>query len=300
MLEAVDAGKARSLISRLHGARAILFLDDASNSADVLNIFTEQANVIVVAADRHFNIETATHLFDRSKFDIQDISDLSDDDVREIYNSIPQHIRQRQLSIPKMVGGRSPSLYELNSANTHELKLAERFAQGVHQMEERDEEAHDLFVMMCYVHSCRTPVSFDMAWAFQEVGHYTEVYGQIEKLGALLSEYGPGGAAILDDAQDYYNPRSVYVAEAVLASCSSRAFRRVFSRFHRNVSSYRIAQFEVFRRFGYDASFAKRAFPEWEDGIKFYDDFLKEMGATICYSKRQFIFRSSKDIKKPL
>jgi energy-coupling factor transporter ATP-binding protein EcfA2 len=297
-LEAGDAGKARSLVSRLSGKPSIIFIDDAANSSDVLNVLTETPNVTVVAADRHFNIETASHRFERGRFKVVDISDLSEQDMRDLFSAIPQEIRKPKFTLPKMTPGRSPSLYELIAFNARGSKLSERFALGIRDMEQRGVEAHDLFLMMSYVHSCRTPVSFDMAWAFLQARDYKQVYAEIEKLGALLSEYAGDAEIVLDDAQDYYSPRSVYIAEAVLSACSRDAFRRMFLRFHHLVSSFRIAQFDIFKRQGYDAGFAQRAFLDAKEGMKFYGEAFERDGSYYLLQQKAIYLARQKMFKE--
>ena len=48
-------------------------------------------------------------------------------------------------------------------------------------------------------------------------------------------------------------------------------FGRMFDRFHRQVTPMRIPRYDVFRRSGYDADFAQKAYPNWEEGAEFYD-----------------------------
>lgn len=298
MLEAGDAGKAHSVVARLAGSKAVIFIDDAANSADVLNILTDSKPILVVAAERHFNIETASHRFERGRFNVVDISDLSEQDMHDMYNVIPREMRKPTLSIPRMAGSRSPSLYELISFNTRGSQLAARFAQGIRDMEARGIEAHDLFVMACYVHSCRTPVSFDMAWAFLRAGDYRDVYAEIEKLGALLSEYVGDEEVVLDENQDYFSPRSLHVSEAVLNASSRDAFRRMFLRFHRNVSTFRIAQYDIFKRWGYDAGYARRAFTDAQEGIKFYDDVFERDGSYYLLQQKAIFLSRQKMFKE--
>ena len=299
IFEAGDVGKAQSLVARLAGRKATVFIDDAANSADVLNVLTKAQHVLVVAADRHFNIETASHRFDKSQFSVVDISDLSQQDMQDIFNAIPREMRKPALSLPKMAGGRNPSLYELISFNTRGSQLASQFAQGIKDMEAPGIEAHDLFVMICYVHSCRTPVSFDMAWAFLRAADFRGVYTEIEKLGALLSEYVQVAGVILDDAQDYFSPRSVHISEAVLNACSREAFRRMFLRFHRNVSSFRINAILISSRdYDWDPDYARRAFLDAQEGIAFYDDVFERDGSYYLLQQKAIYLSKQKMFKE--
>jgi len=137
-----------------------------------------------------------------------------------------------------------------------------------------------------------------MAWAFLRARQYTEVYAEITKLGALLSEYGAGHQILVDDDQDYYNPRSVYVAQAVLNACTREAFERMFLRFHQNVSNFRIAQFDVFRRYGYDSAYALRAFLKADDGIAFYNDAFERDGSYYLLQQKAIYLARLKMFKE--
>ena len=109
----------------------------------------------------------------------------------------------------------SPSLFELIQINTTVPKLKDRFAQVIRQLESSKPILVDILVMLSYVHSCRTPVSFDMLMAFlrNTTSDYKEIYQLLQELGQMVADYG-GTAIEINDNQDYFIPRSTLIAEA--------------------------------------------------------------------------------------
>jgi len=96
--------------------------------------------------------------------------------------------------------------------------------------------------------------------------------------------------------EDYYIPRSRQVAEAVLWKIPSRELKRFLLIFHQEISPMRIGRYDVFRRAAFDAKLIGRAFPKWEEGLKFYEEAshrdtsysLKQQGALYLSQKRNF------------
>ena len=133
---------------------------------------------------------------------------------------------------------------------------------------------HDYLVMCSYVHQCYSPVSFDMAAAFlrDDTVDYRETTDIIRTVASLIPDYEGAGT---DDSQDYYMPRSRFISEAIIRATSQRALQRVLLKFQRNVSSTIIPNFHVFKRHAYSADFAKRAFPQWQEGKDYYDQLVR-------------------------
>ncbi len=129
---------------------------------------------------------------------------------------------------------------------------------------------YDALIAIAYVYSCGTPMTTDMLHAFLRP-HNVSVLGIPElfgKLGSLLREYY-GAAA---DADQYnFTIRSKLMAEVLVQNAPAPDFRRVFEQFHDEVSPYRITRFDIFRRRAFDERFATKAFPNWKEGLNFYE-----------------------------
>ncbi len=276
--------------------KAIVFVDDASASALGINVLLTCPNIQVVAGDRNYNIEIVAHLFQRNKFKLYDVTDLSKTDVTAVIGSIPDSIAAPQPTFPQVARGRTPSIFEIITSNVRGKNLADKYHSILPEMERKNRDLHDLFVMMSYLCACRTPVSFEVIWAFLGIEDYKNVYQQVEALGSLLADFDAPIDIDVGGNQDFYVARSYIIAQTVIEQCSQVAFRRVFEHFHCEVSPFRIPQYETFRRYGYDADFAVKAFPNWNDGEQFYtrsfeldgNFYLLQQGSLYLKSKKRF------------
>jgi len=291
----ISPEKAQLIVKQLNGQRAIVFLDDFTDSLEAFSFLTQQANLTVVAFDRDYNFDIASHRIDQSNFSIVEVTELTDIDLQKLFSKIPSDIRAKELSIPKMETGIPPSLYELVEANMARPTLRKRFRTVLDQLERESYSLHDFFVMCCYVHSCRSPVSYDMAYAFlrDEATSWEYIYDICEQLGALVAEYC---GTFVDSEQDYFIPRSALVSDAVMRETSQTGLKRTILRFHREVSPYRICNYYSFKKRAYDKDIMTRAFPDWKEGVEFYESiyardkspYLLQQGALYLSSKHRF------------
>ncbi len=291
----ISPEKARLIIKQLNGQKAIIFLDDFTDSLEAFSFLTQQANLTVVAFDRDYNFDIASHRIEQRDFSIVDVTELSNLDFQKLFSKIPSNIRASKLNTPTMETGIPPSLYEIVEANMVRPTLRKRFGTVLDQLERESYSLHDFFVMCCYVHSCRTPVSYDMAYAFlrDEATSWEYIYDVCEQLGALVSEYC---GVFVDSEQDYFIPRSALVSDAVMHEASQTGLKRTIVRFHREVSPYRICNYYNFKKRAYDKDIMTRAFPDWKEGVEFYESlyardrspFLLQQGALYLSYKHRF------------
>ncbi len=287
--------KSSLILRKLNGEHALIFVDNIADNIDALSILADAPNVQIVGSEREYNFDIVSHRIDRKKCNILDVTELNDKDLQEIFDRIPSEVRIHNFVQPKTELGILPSLYEVVETNIIKPSLRKRFNDVLKQLAVENISLHDLFVMCCYVHSCRTPVSFDMTYAFlrDEVSEFNQVYEMFKQLGALVSEYIGN---LVDSSQDHFIPRSSIVSESVIQEVSSDGLRKVLLKYHREVSPLRICSYDVFRRRAFDASIAKKAFPEWKEGMKFYESmyerdrspFLLQQGALYLSAKHRF------------
>jgi len=263
--------KADFIVRRLNGDKALVFIDDFANDLDAFNNLSKQKNIRLAGFERDYNYEIVSHKIDKRNYKRIDITTLDDKDIQEVFNRIPIEVRNGTLSQPQE-DEMSPSLFELIQMNTTIPKLKDRFAEVIRQLESSKPILVDILVMLSYVHSCRTPVSFDMLMSFlrDTTSDYKEIYQLLQELGQMVADYG-GTAIEINDNQDYFMPRSTLIAEAIMGQVPSRILRRVIKTFHNEVSPYRIFRYDIFRMKAYDSGLMAHAFPEWQEGYKFYE-----------------------------
>lgn len=292
--DALTVEKAQVMIRSLGLEPALVFLDNSSDSIDALNLLAQRRNIQVVGIDRDHNWETASHKI-KVNLSMLGVTSLTVKDQQDVFLAIPVSLRQSNFVSPQVERGVSPSLYKLLQANLSTPNLNTRFQPLLRKLGSADELLHDYLVMCSYVHSCHTPVSFDMALAFLrgDVLDYKEVYEITSKLASLIPDYI---GALADSKQDYFMPRSVFVSEAIMGQVASEALRRVLLRFNNNVTPFRICHFDIFRRRAFTADLARRAFPDWQEGQEYFErlyqrdksPYLLQQAALYCAAKHQY------------
>jgi hypothetical protein len=287
--------KAHLLVTKLCGEKALIFLDNFTDSINAFRFLSSQSNVQIVGFDRDYNFDIVSHKINKNQCTICDVTELSPHDMQEIFSRVPRNIKKPTYMSPETSQGIRPSLFELIEANIVRNSLRDRFYTALQQLAREDINLLDLLLVCCYVHKCRTPISMDMLIAFfrDKVGGYRDIYRMHERLGAMLTDYV---GELADEEQDYFIPRSNIVAEAIIDQAPSLAFKRVLQRFHKEVSPYRIHRIDVFRRQAYDKDLILKAFPDWEEGMDFYrticdrdpSPFVRQQCALYLSFKKRF------------
>jgi tetratricopeptide (TPR) repeat protein len=248
----------------------------------------EHSNILVVGFDRDYNYEIVSHRLDRGRFNIVDVTEISDRDIQQIYSKIPTEIRVDRLLRPPLEGGNSPSLFEIVESNSIGPSLYKRFTSVLSRLQNEAELLHDISVTAMY--TCRVPVSYDTVFAFLRgnISSYEDVFNLIDQLGSMVTDYrGP----LIEEEQDYYVSRSALLSEAIINQVSPEGFKRAFLRFHEKVSPWRICRFDVFRRKAFDEQFARKAFPDWKEGMEFYSNLFSKDGSPYLYKVRCLLHR---------
>ncbi|MCX6606187.1 MAG: SIR2 family protein [Acidobacteria bacterium] len=287
--------RARLMIERLGGRKCLVFIDDFTADVDCYREFVSAPGITVVAADRDYNVEIISHRIDRSTTNILSVTDLAESDIQSVFFSVPSNLRSSHLNRPETERYLSPSLFEIVTANIVQPNIVSRIRSMLKSLLQSDPWLHDLFVACCYVHNCRVPASYDLISAFlrERCGSYEEIYEMINNLGSVMTEYS---GWLTDSDQDHFTPRSNIVSDAVMQEVAPVDLKRVLTRFHDEVSSYRISRMDIFRRRAFDAHLFERAFARWEDGrdmyLRLFDrdrtPYILQQGALYLSAKSRF------------
>lgn len=269
ILRSPSLEKAKMILRQLDGAKALCFVDNFADYTESFLALAKAKNVVTVGFDRDYNYEIFAHRLRGVKFEITDVTELSDIDIQNMFDAIPEGLRCDEPVRPRTQEGLPPSLYEIVDANVLEQGLATRYEDALRQIRKSDIMMHDLLVMCGYVQFCRTPVSYDMIHAFLrgEISDWRDVYDIVSKLGNMVTEYT---GQTVDADQDHFSLRSSIVAKAIMSKVEPEDLQRVLRRFHTEVSTLRICDYNIFKRGAYDAKIIGRAFPDVDEGKDFY------------------------------
>lgn len=279
------------------GVKTIAFIDNAADAWEAINILSYSHNIQIIAAERDYIFDSVAHRFPKKKFETLDISGLPPLDVQAVQDKIPngvQRLHVKRSNNPLHVDF-DPTFFEVLDSNIVGHGLAQRFMEALKGLKVESPEKHDLLLLSCYLYSCRVPTSVDVASSLlaDRISDARQVYELLESMSNLLSKYE---GSLADTEQAYFVPRSRSVAETVMNRVTPEELRVFLTQFHSDVSPTKIPRYDIFRRMGYDANLTKRAFPNWQDGLKFYEECFerdssfsfKQQGAIYLSRKKQY------------
>jgi tetratricopeptide (TPR) repeat protein len=289
MLDGPSPAKAEMIVRLLDGAPALAVVDNFTNQVEAFDVLRRAPGVVTLAADRDYNLSSSLHRLNHKELNICDVTELTDADLQDLRASIPAEIRR---SIPRALDvskGVRPSLFEFVQGNVQGPNLRQRLQAAFKGLQGEDPTLAEMLLLASYVHSCRTPLSMDMAigyWA-NRIGDHEDIYERIKSVGALLSEYE---GDLTEGRQDYFAARSVLAADAVLLAASGHQLGEMLTRFHTHLSPMRITAYYVFKRKAYDSKLFGRAFPSAEDAVELYDEvYAREQSPYLLQQKALFL-----------
>lgn len=296
LFENLSINKSNIIKNEIKHSTTIL-IDNFTSNIDSFTNLTGNTLIQVIGFDRYYNVDISIHKLPDEFFDFYDVSDLSQRDIQSIYNSIPLSIRKPSL-IDKKREDETPSIFEIVNYNITKPELSVRYKSILQDLNKSDSLLLDLLIMTCYLHACRTPVSFEVANSFigEEVQSYGEVIEMMESLRGMVQETLGYLVDEYDNDQDYYQPRSQILSETIISQTNGKIFRRVYERFHDNVPQHQIPMFYIFKRTAFDAFYVTKAFVNWREGLEFYDrafaternPFLLQQCALYLLKKRRY------------
>ncbi len=251
-------------------AKALIFVDNMLDSRDSIDKIVTGIGAQVVCAEQSIYFDSVTLRSMQGKLDVHSSSDIINQDLQSIIDSIPVDIRRWHPDNIDSVTRDSGEygLFESFRRHVFDENLTDRFRTKLAEFESKDGEAFQVYIMACYVAACRTIVSFDMIYAFlsRPKKTYTDVYNIMDRIDSFLVEVD-----LPDDPhQDHFSVRSGALARVALKVCQPNAFGQIYERFHSSVPSRLVVDYPVFRRYAYDNDYARKAFPRVEDGERFY------------------------------
>ena len=284
--------------------KVILFIDNAADAWSAIDILAKSKLIQIVVAERDYFFESIAHRFPNNQYMRIDISNMCKLDIQAVENKIPfkWYKKNNKVYNDLINENQDPTFFEVMSVTydkdsnkvSNEI-LINRFMSAMTELKIISRERYDLLLLVCYLYACRVPTSLDVAGSFLYDFHIPiiDVYNHLNKMETLISNYE---GDLADDRQSYYVPRSRIVAEQFIERINNQELADLLVRFHSQVSTMKIPRYDNFKRMAYDANLTSRAFPNWQDGLKFYEDFLyrdhshsfKQQAAIYLNRKKQF------------
>lgn len=289
--------QAKNYLKHLKGFKSILFVDDCLRDTEALLLLLRSKNVQVIGFERDFNYEGQFHRLKNEKFELIEITEISLADAQGIIDSIPRSIKKENASTKLFE--KDPTILNLLAGNLKSVNF-----NFINDFYKKDHISAEIFLMICYVHSCGVPCSFDMVYSYLGGDSYTwkEMIQIIERVGGLISECSNDFEAfeLMAQFEDYYQCRSRILAENIINKIprGDQHLKKVLQTFAKNVPIYKICSYDKFRRAGYDASLIAKVFTDVEEGEQFYIECAKKDNSEYLYQQAALYLSSYKEHKK--
>ena len=300
---------AKAYVNTIGNSNRILFVDDAFRDVKAINYLLMQKNIQLICFDRDYIYEKQYNYLMRdvkiaerlSKTILEDVTEIDQYDIQGIIDSIPADLK---VCRPKTIIN-DKTIFTVLNMNMGDPRFEKRFVNKIKQLKEENPIALELFVMICYVHSCGVPVSFDMIMAYlnKYANDYKQIYKYIREVGKIISECGENdNFSYLNvnlQEQDYYKSRSRYFANLIIREIpdDTGLLKKVMTTFIDNVSPYKICRFDVFKRNAFDAEYAFKAFKNIEEGEVFYEKCTVIDTSEYIYQQAALYFAKFKKYK---
>lgn len=296
MLIAPSVEQVQNYIKLLKGQRSLLFVDDCFRDTNALIELFHATNIQMVCFDRDFNYERQYHRIQPYSFNLIDVTEITKEDAQSIVNIIPIELRRDNAGTRN--SEKDPTILNLLAMNLRAMDF--RFMTHFY---EKDAIAAKVFLMIAYVHSCGTPCSFDMVYSFLGDEDYTwqQMFDILDRAGGLIKEATEWleDYSILEGLQNYYQCRSRFLAEKIIASIpkDSVVLAEVLNEFTKYVPAFKICLYDKFKRSAYDADLAVRAFSNIDDGRAFYELCAEKDESEYVYQQAAIYFSRQGDYK---
>ncbi|PLX94189.1 MAG: hypothetical protein C0621_05810 [Desulfuromonas sp.] len=268
----ISKGKAYTFLSAIENKPSMFFIDEIQSSLEALEVLSRIKGARFIFAERDYAyLSSSNSRFLSKSTTVIDVTELNLSDQQKIIENIPADIRSTKTYKKE----ERDSLYEFIEKNCKTPRIRERFKNVLKDLKSSDQRLVELFLLTCYLHTCRSVASMDVILGYFEksINDYREIYDLIEMLGSSISEcVGELG----DESQDYFNIRSNLLADLIYSVSSTSDLAKMLTRFHNNVSRYSIPNFDSFKRRGYDARLFERAYPNTKKGSEIYDIIYKK------------------------
>lgn len=297
IFENMQLSKAQLITKILNNKKAVIFLDNFSDSLEAFNYLVNFENIKLIGIERTHNFSAISHLIDISKFNIYNVTGLKDSDLQGIYDNLPLETRTSKLNTEKNKDYEKDTIFEFIKKNVKHNTIKDRFKEVLNNLKKHDHKITEFLVLTAYAHRSRIPISFDMLFSYfsDELNNYNEIYDLRDQLGDLVKDYS--GDLDIDNDQDYYYPRSFHIAETIIDIVDHEILRNVMIKALNNIPNIRIPFYNTYRKYAYAKNLVVKAFKDWEDGKDFYEQvyemdfrnpYVLQQGALYLAFKKKF------------
>ena len=266
MFPSLTMTRAEYLAKFLINSGAIVMVENIADDIDAFNRQAEVPGIKLLGVARSMEFGIVSHLVNTRKFNIVNVTEISGSDLNRVYQAIPKNSRSNKIHLsqdnPRY---KKDTIFEFVLKNIKGQSIEERFRSLLLSCDETQVK----FLSLCaYMHTCRVPLSIEMAASFFSGSHsYSEMPRLISELDDILNELDVEGY----DDMEYYYPRSSYLSDVIMKNSPKDILREVYWGVLRNVPQVQIPSYNIFRRKAFDHRLMVHVFDNWEEGRDFYE-----------------------------
>lgn len=283
-------------ISKLVGRQKVLIIvENFSDDVDAFMVLKAMPNAKVIGIDRSHYFAIVSHKFNQKEFDIINVTELKDQDIQGIIDTIPEGIRRGEREIKRNREKSDKSIFEFVIRHVKGQTIKNRYHDFITKLETENPDLAEFLVLCAYMHVSRVPLSMEVAYSYFNDKSYCEVIEMRKRLSDFLQE--DDEEELATNNVDGYRPRSSIVADAILEYTSKDLLSEVMWNVLNNVNYISICNYNKFRRWAFDKALVMRAFPKWKEGKEFYEEaflfdnrnpYILQQGALYLSAKKQF------------
>lgn len=270
MFSDMSYGRAEYVSKLIGNNKALLVLDNFTDDVDAFKVFFDLPNVHLLGIDSSHNFSNISHLIDKDRVEIINVTSLSSFDIQGIIDRIPDSIRKDESEIRKLGKFDSESsIFELTVRHIRKGEtIRQRYKDFICRLEKEDVNLAEFLVLCAYMHQSHVPLSMGVAYSYFDNVDYREVIEMRKALADFLKE--DNDELALSDI-DGFRPRSSIVSDSILSSVSSNLLGNTLNKLLDKVNYFNICNYNTFHKKAFDKKIISRAFPNWRDGKEFYE-----------------------------
>ncbi len=270
MFTEMTIGRAEFIKKMIDNRKALIIIENFTDEIDAFKLLCDMSNTQVVGIDRSHNFGYVCHLFDEHDFDIINVTKLTEFDIQGIVDTIPESIRRDESEIRMAKYDDKDSIFEFVIRHIKGENVKTRYKQFIEKLEKDDEILAEFLVLCAYMHAARVPLSIEVVLSYFDDYSYEDIFEMRDQLSDILKE---------DDAEELaqnniegYRPRSSITADSILKYVSPNLLAYVMTTLLDKVAYIKICNYRTFRRWAFDKVIISKAFPDWKEGKKFYEN----------------------------
>lgn len=259
--------KAEYILKFIGDSKTLIMVDNFADEIDGFLKLTENNNIKLVGIARSSDFGIVSHRIDEEIFNITNVTEVSDQDLQNVYTSLPRDSKKDKLVLhQENKKYKKDTIFEFVLQNIKGQSIEDRYK---HILSTSTYEHVEFLTLCAYMHYCRVPLSLEVAASyFAEDYSFDDVFGLKKELNDLIKDFDDED---LDD-MDYYYPRSFHLADVILRHTPTKVLASVIEGIVRNVPQVQIPRYHKFKRRAFDHRLISRAFRSWKNGIRLYEE----------------------------